>query len=103
LLRRHFGARSEHHGHLAVGSDEEAQAVAEAAFDLRARRLVRLEGITEGNPRLRVGSHVTISGVEPRFENTYYVTRASHRFDMQEGYRTEFSAECAYLARAEGG
>jgi len=64
---------------------------------LRARRLEQLEGITEGNPRLRVGSHVAISGVEARFENTYYVTRASHRFDLREGYRTEFSAECAYL------
>jgi phage protein D len=102
LLRQHFGARSEHQGHLAVANDDEARAVAEAAFDLRARRLVRLEGITEGNPRLRVGSHVAISGVEPRFENTYYVTRASHRFDVLEGYRTEFSAECAYLANAGG-
>jgi len=100
LLREHFEARSEHYGHLAVESDDEAQAVAEAAFDLRARRLVQLEGITEGNPRLRVGSHVAISGVEARFENTYYVTRASHRFDLREGYRTEFSAECAYLGNS---
>ncbi len=32
-----------------------------------------------------------------RFDNTYYVTRACHRFDLDLGYETDFEAECAYL------
>jgi phage protein D len=89
--------RSEHIGHVAVATDAEAQAVAEAAFDLRARRFVRAEGTTEGNAQLRVGTNVSLSGISPQFDNTYYVVRACHLYDLQQGYRTEFSAECAFL------
>jgi phage protein D len=90
-------ARNEHFGHMAVATDAEAQAVAEAAFDLRARRFVRAEGTAEGNPKLRVGAHVTLTGINPQFDNTYYVVRACHLYDLRQGYRTDFSAECAYL------
>jgi uncharacterized protein len=88
--------RTQHIGHLTVRTQDEAQAVADSAFDQRARRFVCLEGTAEGNPAIRVGTHVTITGIGPRFSNTYYVTRASHRFDLEVGYRTLFEAECAY-------
>lgn len=88
--------RTQHIGHMAVRTQDEAQAVADSAFDQRARRFVCLEGLAEGNPEIRVGTQVTISGMGPRFSNTYYVTRAAHRFDMEVGYRTQFEAECAY-------
>jgi phage protein D len=97
LLRELMSERSEHIGHVAVGTDDEARAVAEAAFDLRGRRFVKLDGVAEGNAKLRVGAHCTVTGVERRFENTYYVTRSCHRYDLAQGYRTEFTAECAYL------
>lgn len=96
-LARALEARSEHLGHLALANDEEANAVAAAAFDQRARRFVRLDGIAEGNAQLRVGTHVAVSGLSPRFDNTYYVVEARHRYDMQAGYRTEFVGECAWL------
>jgi phage protein D len=73
--------------------------VAEAALDQRARRFVRAEGTAEGNARLRVGASVTLGGISPQFDNTYYVVRACHLFDMKQGYRTEFNAECAYLGQ----
>jgi phage protein D len=97
ILEDALGERSEHIGHLAATSNDEATALADAMFDQRARSFVRLEGTAEGNPGLRVGTHVTISGISPRFDNTYYVTRACHRFNLRQGYRTEFNAECAYL------
>lgn len=97
LVRDAVGERSHHVGHLAATTRTEAQALADAAFDERARRLMCIEGTAEGNPALRVGAHVQISGLSGRFDNTYYVTRAVHRFDMQHGYRTDFEAECAYL------
>lgn len=92
-----FGARSEHLAAPAVFTSDEARAVAEAALDQRARRFVCAEGVAEGNAQLRVGCSVRIAGVSPQFDNTYYVVRACHLFDMTQGYRTEFGAECAYL------
>jgi phage protein D len=97
LLRAAFGERPDNLGHCAVGSDAEARALAEAAFDHRARRLVRASGVTEGNPSLRVGATVTLTGLGQRYDNDYYVTATRHCYDLREGYRTEFSAECAYL------
>ncbi|MEJ8850970.1 phage late control D family protein [Variovorax rhizosphaerae] len=98
LLRDAFGARHERVAQVSVATNEEATVVAQTAFDQRARRFVKVDGTTEGNPKLRVGSHVTLTGLDTRFDNTYYVTQACHLFDLQHGYRTEFSAECAYLA-----
>ena len=98
LARALFEVRSEHVGAIVVSSDDEAQAVAEAALDQRARRFVRAQGTAEGNARMRVGAHVRLSGVSVQFDNTYYLVQACHLFDMQQGYRTEFRGECAYLA-----
>lgn len=95
--QRVFGARSEHLSTPTAGTDDEARAVAEAALDQRTRRFVRAEGTAEGNATLRVGSTVALSGISPQFDNRYYVVRACHLFDMKQGYRTEFSAECAFL------
>lgn len=96
VLRQTLGDRPHHIGHLAVPTAEEAQAMADAAFDFRARRFVCVEGTTEGNPAVRVGTEVALRGLGSRFENTYYVVRACHRWDVMSGYETDFEAECAY-------
>lgn len=100
LLRQASVDRSHHLSHLAVTTSDEAQALADAAFDDRARRLVRVEGTAEGNPALRVGTHVRVTGTRSRFDNTYYVLRAMHRYDPLHGYETDFEAESAYLGVA---
>lgn len=100
LLRSAFGARSEHIGHLAATTSAEARALADAAFDARARAFVRVEATAQGNPAIRVGTHVTLSGLGNRFNNTYYVTRAGHRYDVARGYETDFEAESPYWGRA---
>jgi phage protein D len=100
LLQQALGERSEHIGHLSAGLQTEADAMSAAAFDQRARRLVTVDATAEGNPALRVGAHVTLSGLGRRFDNIYYVTRAVHRFDMTNGYQTDFEAECAYFGGA---
>jgi phage protein D len=96
LLNDSIGARSEHIGHLAATTAAEAQALADAAFDHRARRFVCVEATAEGNPALRVGTHVNLSGMSGRFDNTYYVVYARHRYDLMRGYETDFTAESAY-------
>ncbi|HEX6828393.1 MAG TPA: hypothetical protein VF104_05385, partial [Burkholderiales bacterium] len=96
-LRRAFGEREEQVSHRLALSRTEAQALAEAQFAARARGFVRVQGVTEGNPSLRVGSHLRLADLSPRFDNTYYVVAAHHRFDMRRGFETEFTAECAYF------
>jgi phage protein D len=97
LLRDALGERSEHLGYLTALDRGEARALVDATFDQRARGFVRVEGTTEGNPGLRVGTHVKLRGLSHRFDNTYYVVKACHRFDLAHGYQTDFEAECAYL------
>lgn len=90
--------RSEHLMPLACRDEAEARALADAAFDQRARRFVRLHGVTEGNAALRVGSVVRAGGLGRRFDNRYAVVETRHRFDTESGYQTEFVAQSAYLA-----
>jgi phage protein D len=97
VLRQTLGSRAEHVGGVAVDTSAAATAIANAAFDGRARRFVIAEGTAEGNSELRVGMQVTLSGISPRFDNDYYIVRATHRFDLRRGYETDFEAECAYL------
>ena len=96
VLSDAIAERTHHVGHLAVITAEEAQAMADAAYDCRARRFVCVEGTAESNPALRVGTDVILSGLGPRFDNTYYVVRACHRWDIARGYETDFEAECAF-------
>jgi phage protein D len=97
ILSDTLGRRLHQIGHLAVGTSDEADAVAAAAFDERRRRFVTVEGTTEGNPAIRVGTHVALAGLGPRFSNTYFVVRCRHRFDRERGYETDFTGECAFL------
>lgn len=92
--------RSEQLSHYMSDDETEAQALVDAEFAQRSRRFVRARGVTEGNPALRVGSYLTLTGLGPRFSNTYYTTAVVHRFDNEQGYVTEFTAECAYLGVA---
>ena len=97
ILRDSIGERGEHVGQVLVATDAEARQLADTVFDQRARGFVRAHGRAEGNPALRVGTRVRLTGVSARFENTYYVIAASHRFDVENGYQTFFKAECHYL------
>ena len=65
---------------------DEAQAVAEAAYDLRARRFVTVDGTAEGNAQLRVGAHVTLSGAQRRSSTTPTTSCApAIVFDLRAG------------------
>jgi uncharacterized protein len=97
LLRRASIERNEQTSHRLALSAREARALAEAEFAARARGFVRVEGAADGTPEIRVGTNVTLRDVSPRFDNTYYVTACTHRFDEDNGYETCFTAETAFL------
>lgn len=92
--------RSEQLGQFSNLNASEAQALVDAEFVQRTRRFAVAHGVAEGNPKLRVGSWLTLTGLGPRFSNDYYTTAAVHRFDPDKGYETEFTAESAYLGNA---
>jgi uncharacterized protein len=96
VLEQVLTERNHHVAHLAASDEEEAQALADAVHAAHARRFLHAEGTAEGDPALRVGTYVTLQGLGPRFSNTYYVTRTTHRWDTDRGYETDFEAECAF-------
>jgi phage protein D len=97
ILAKTIGERTEHVGHISVTTEEEARMLADTVYDQRARRFVCAHGLAEGNPALRVGTNVRLTGISPRFQNTYYVVAVCHRFDVLKGYETHFKAECYSL------
>jgi phage protein D len=99
-LEQALAKRSVHIAQFAALDTPDAQALVDAEFVQRIRRFVVAHGVADGNPNLRVGSYLTLGGLGPRFSNTYYTTSTVHRFDTSMGYRTEFTAECAYLGGA---
>jgi len=99
-LEQALATRSQHLGQFAALDTTDAQALADAEFAQRLRRFLVAHGVSEGNPNLRVGTHLKLTGLGPRFDNTYYTSATTHRFDTAKGYETEFTAECAYLGGA---
>lgn len=97
LLREAFGERRQHSAHRLACTQAEADALARAEMERRTRRFVRVEGTCEGNPALRVGTHLDLQGAGPRWSNRYCVTGCTHRYDMRAGYETQFQAEGAFL------
>lgn len=97
VLRKQLGEIVETVGDQAAKTDEIARLRAAALYGQRARRFVRIDAMAQGDPQIRVGSKVSIAGVNPFFANDYSVTQAVHRFDLANGYLTEFLGECAFL------
>lgn len=99
-LAQAIGTRSEHLGSFSSLDAQEAQALANAEYAQRTRTFLVANGVSQGNPNLRVGSYLKLNGLGPRFSNTYYTTATVHHFDTQNGYETRFRAECAYMGGA---
>jgi uncharacterized protein involved in type VI secretion and phage assembly len=74
-------------------SDEaHASALAQAELDARTAGEVTLWGVAEGDPRLRAGTPVEISGLRDELDGTYVVTDVTHTVDGVRGYLTELSS-----------
>jgi phage protein D len=73
-----------------VTSQGEADALAQSTLDRLANAWLEAEGVCQGNPRVRAGSKVQITGVGTRFGGEYLVTKSTHVMRGQKGYETEF-------------
>jgi uncharacterized protein len=75
---------------------DQAKAWAEADYLRRARRFVRVDGVTSGTPDLTVGSRLKLERVGFLFDGGgYYTTAVHHSYDLTVGFRTRFCAERA--------
>ncbi|HTN54225.1 MAG TPA: hypothetical protein VML50_17580 [Anaeromyxobacter sp.] len=94
-----LGDRKEVLVHSAPLAAAEAQARAEAAYRLLARRFLVGRGVADTDPGLRVGATVDLKNLGPLFSGKYYLAEVRHLFDGVAGLRTEFVAERAGLGR----
>lgn len=72
-----------------AGSQHDADGFAAAALRRRAERYVHGTLELAGDPRLRAGVDIELSGVSPNFAGQYRIGGAWHRFDTASGYRTQ--------------
>jgi hypothetical protein len=99
ILSSALGSRKETLAHGVPLASDEAQLRAEAHFKSIARRFVCGRGVAETSTELRVGRYAQLDGLGPLFSGKYYVSEVRHRFDGEQGIRTEFEAERPGIGR----
>ena len=75
-----------------ASDDAHVAALAQAELDARAAGEVTVWGVAEGDPELRAGTPVELSGLRDELDGTYVVTDVTHTIDGIRGYLTEFSS-----------
>jgi phage protein D/phage baseplate assembly protein gpV len=78
-----------------VKSKGEGQALVQALLDRHARGFVAAEGVAPGNPKIKAGTLVKVSGVGQRFSGTYLVASSTHVL-RSGGYETRFANSPAH-------
>jgi phage protein D len=74
-----------------VASQAQADALAKGIAARIADGFVEAEGTTLGDPRLRAGGGIGVSGVGTRFGGTYVLSSATHIVRSSRGYETRFT------------
>jgi uncharacterized protein involved in type VI secretion and phage assembly len=76
----------------AAPNDDHAAGIAQAELDLRVAREVTLWGVAEGDPRLRPGTSVVVTGVDASVAGRYVLTAITHTIDAYKGFVSEISS-----------
>jgi phage protein D/phage baseplate assembly protein gpV len=74
-----------------VKDASEAQAIAQAALDHATGSIVLADGEALGDPRIRAGVQIKVTGLGQRLSGTYFVTSSVHTVTPTHGYQTRFS------------
>jgi phage protein D/phage baseplate assembly protein gpV len=72
-------------------SNGEADKIAQSMLDQLANAYLAAEGSCHGNPNIKAGTKLKITGVGNDFSGTYRVAKATHLLGTAGGYTTEFS------------
>jgi phage protein D len=71
-----------------VSSQQHADAIAEGIAEQLANAFIDASGLAYGDPRLRAGAKITVTGVGTRFGGTYALSETTHVFRSGRGYHT---------------
>ena len=74
-------------------SQAEAEAFARGQLQSRAKRFLSGDIRCQGEPQLRSGREIELSGVSERLRGIYQVVHCVHRFDGRTGYETHLRVE----------
>lgn len=74
-----------------VANQAQADKMAQAILNEKESKFITAQGNCRGNPQIKVGKTLEISGVGNRFSGRYYVTSCNHRLTKEKGYITTFS------------
>lgn len=78
---------------LWVHDDGQLRAGLQGRLDRDDARGVIFRGVAEGNPRLRPGATIAVSGVASAMAGRYVVTAVDHVIDQDRGFVSELSTE----------
>ena len=87
-------------------TQNEATTMAQSMLDQLANAYLAAEGACQGDPRIKAGAKLKITGVGTKFSGTYRVAKAVHAITGGGGYTTSFSnsaGEHTILGQAGGG
>lgn len=72
--------------------DDHAAGLAQAELDVRTAHAVTLWGIAEGDPRLRPGAQVAVTGLRSELDGQHVLTDVTHTVDEQRGFVSAISS-----------
>jgi phage protein D/phage baseplate assembly protein gpV len=93
-------------GGQSFASPSEATSIGQSMLDQLANAYLAAEGTCHGDPRIKAGAKLNITGVGAKFSGTYRVAKAVHAITGGGGYTTSFSnsvGEHTILGQAGGG
>lgn len=99
VLKDTLGERVDTVVHTAPLDAQEARAAGQARFLARSRRFLRGVGKASCDARLQPARKVNLSGLGPLFSGEWELVDVEHRFDPENGFRTEFVCERAWIGR----
>ena len=91
-----FGSAALHIASEPVKSQSEGDAVAQALLDKLANGYIAAEGVSNGNPQIKAGVAVQVSGVGNKYSGTYRVAAATHVLRGGSTYETRFANSAAH-------
>jgi phage protein D len=91
-----FDGASVHIATEPVASQAEGQAVAQALLDKLANGYIAAEGVCDGNPAIKSGTTVEVTGVGQKFSGTYRVAAATHVLRGGSVYETRFATTATH-------
>jgi len=79
-----------------VKSQAEGNAVAQALLNKLANGYIAAEGLTDGNPAIKAGAAIQVTGLGHRYSGLYRVAAATHVLRGGSTYETKFANSAAH-------